>query len=122
MKKSFIFKSMLMIALICMPFVFESCSDDEEEVTTVMYSMGFDSMTTSDLSEMGTIETAYRQALGVNSSTFTLSGSVSECDSKVKSACKNAENTLKSMTLKGSYLFVVTNYTSQKEIYSYQIN
>ena len=122
MKKSFIFKSMLMIALICMPFVFASCSDDEDEVTSVMYSMGFESMNTSDLSEMGIIESVYQQALGVNDNTFTLSGSVSECDSKVKSACKNAENTLKSKTLKGTYLFVITNYTSQKEVYSYQFN
>lgn len=122
MKKSFIFKSMLMIALICMPFVWTSCSDDEDKVTTVMYSMGFNKMNSSNPSEMGTIETVYQQALGVNSNNFTLSGSISECDNKVKSACKNAESNLKSKTFKGSYLFVVTNYTSQKEIYSYQIN
>ena len=122
MKKSFIFKSMLMIALICMPFVFASCSDDEDEVTTVMYSMGFDSLNTGDLSEMATIEAAYQYALGVNDNTFTLSGSVSECDRKVISACKNAESALKSKTLKGTYSFVVTNYTSQKEVYSYRIN
>ena len=61
MKKSFIFKSMLMIALVCMPFVFTSCSDDEDEVTTVMYSMGFDSLNTSDLSEMSTIESVFQQ-------------------------------------------------------------
>ena len=47
MKKSFIFKSMLMIALICMPFVFASCSDDDE-VTSVKYHMGFDSLNTSN--------------------------------------------------------------------------
>ena len=122
MKKSFIFKSMLMIALVCMPFVFTSCSDDEDEVTTVMYSMGFDSLNTSDLGEMSTIESVFQQALGVNSSNFTLSGSISECDGKVKSACKNAENTLKSKIFKGTYLFVVTNYTSQKEVYSCKIN
>ena len=122
MEKSFIVKSMLMIALICIPFVFASCSDDEDEVTAVMYSMGFDSLNTSDLSEMATIEAAYQHALGVNDNTFTLSGSVSECDSKVISACKNAESALKSKTLKGTYSFVVTNYTSQKEVYSYRIN
>ena len=121
MKKSFIFKSMLMIALICMPFVFASCSDDDE-VTSVKYHMGFDSLNTSNPSEMATIEAAYQQALGVNDNTFTLSGSISECDSKVKSACKNAESTLKSKTFKGSYLFVVTNYVSLKEVYSCQFN
>ena len=83
---------MLMIALVCMPFVFTSCSDDEDEVTTVMYSMGFDSLNTSDLSEMGTIESVFQQASGVNSS---------NCDGKVKSACKNAEDTLKSKIFKG---------------------
>lgn len=31
MKKNFIFKSMLMFALICMPFAFSSCNDDEED-------------------------------------------------------------------------------------------
>ena len=92
---------MLMIALVCMPFVFTSCSDDEDEVTTVMYSMGFDSLNTSVLSEMGTIDSVFQQASGVNSSNFTLSGSISECDGKVKSACKNAEDTLKSKIFKG---------------------
>ena len=121
MKKSFIFKSMFMIALICMPFVFASCSDDDE-VTSVKYHMGFDSLNSSNPSEMGTIETVYQQALGVNSNNFTLSGSISECDNKVKTACKSAESTLKSQSIKGSYQFVVTNYTSQKEVYSYQIN
>jgi len=29
---------------------------------------------------------------------------------------------LKSKTFKGSYLFVVTNYVSLKEVYSYQFN
>lgn len=31
MKKNFIFKSMMMVALMCMPFTFSSCNDDEEE-------------------------------------------------------------------------------------------
>ena len=121
MKKSFIFKSMLMIALICLPFAFTSCSDDEEEVTTVTYHMGFDNMS-GNMSEMYSIESIYMQALGVSSETFNLTGTISECDSKVASACKNAESALKSKTFKGSYLFVVTNYVSLKEVYSYQFN
>lgn len=123
MKTNFIFKTMLMIALVCLPFVATSCSDDEEdEVTTVRYSMGIETMTTSDMSEMGVIEAAYQQALGVNSNSFSLTGTVSECDGKVKSACVNAENTLKAKSFKGHYTFVVTNFNSQKNIYSYQIN
>lgn len=122
MKKSFIFKSMLVIALICMPFVLASCSDDDDEVTTVRYGMGFGTMSTSNMTEMFVIESAYREALGVSSNDFTLSGSISECDNKVKSACKSAENALKSQGIKGTYQFAVTNYTSQKEVYSCQFN
>ena len=121
MKKNFIVKSMLMIALICMPLLFASCSEDEE-VTTVVYNMGFESLNTSDLTEMVIIETTYQQALGVSTNTFNLSGSVSECDSKVISACMDAENSLKSRAFKGSYLFVVKNCISGKKIYSCQFN
>lgn len=121
MKKNFIVKSMLMIALICMPLLFASCSEDEE-VTTIVYNMGFESLNTSDLTEMVIIETTYQQALGVSANTFTLSGSVSECDSKVISACMDAESALKSRAFKGSYLFVVKNYISGKKIYSCQFN
>ena len=121
MKKSFIFKSMLMIALICLPFVFASCSDDEEEVTTVVYHMGFDNMS-GNMSEMYSIESIYMQALGVSSETFNLTGTMSECDSKVASACKNAEKTIVGKSYTGKYLFVVTNNNNGKKVYSYQIN
>ena len=121
MKKSFIFKTMLMIALICLPFAFTSCSDDEEEVTTVVYHMGFDNMS-GNMSEMYSIESIYMQALGVSSETFNLTGTISECDSKVASACKNAEKTIATKSFTGKYLFVVTNYNNGKKVYSYQIN
>lgn len=122
MKKSFIFKSMLMIALICLPFAFTSCSDDEEEeVTTVTYHMGFDNMS-GDFGEMYNIESIYMQALGVSSETFNLTGTISECDSKVASACKNAEKTIAAKSYTGKYLFAVTNNNNGKKVYSYQIN
>ena len=111
---------MLILALIGL--LFSSCSDDDDEVTTVQYSMGFNSMSTSDVSEMYVIESAYKEALGVSSSSFTLSGTVSECDNKVKSACKNAEKTLQEQTIQGSYLFVVTNYNSMQDVYTHQFN
>lgn len=122
MRKNFIFKSMLMLALICMPLVMASCSDDDEEVTEVRYNMGFESLSISNITEMATIEAAYQQAIGVSSNNFTLTGSVSSCDSKVKTACKSVEKALSSQTFTGSYQFVVTNYNTQEEIYSYQIN
>ena len=121
MKKSFVFKSMFMIALICLPFAFTSCSDDEEEVTTVIYHMGFENMS-GDMSEMYSIESTYMQALGVSNETFNLTGTMSECDSKVTNACKNAEKTVAAKSYTGKYLFVVTNRNNSKKVYSYQIN
>ena len=122
MKRKFIYQSMLLIALMCMAFVGVSCSDDDDEVGTIEYSMGFNKMNSSDFGEMLTIETAFYQALGVNERRFSLNGNVKDCDEKVKAACWNAENVLKRHSFKGQYLFVVTNNTTQKEIYSYQIN
>jgi hypothetical protein len=122
MKSKFFYQSMLLIALMCMVFVGTSCSDDDEEAGTIVYSMGFNEVNTSDFGEMIVIETAYYKALGVNDQLFRLSGKVKDCDEQVKAACKNAENVLKQRHFKGQYLFVVKNYTTQKEIYSYQIN
>ena len=121
MRKDFIFKSMLMIALICLPFAFTSCSNDDDEVTTVSYHMGFNNMS-GNMNEMYTIESIYMQALGVSSETFNLTGTISECDSKVASACKNAEKTVAAKSYTGKYLFVITNNNNGKKVYSYQIN
>ena len=101
MKKSFVFKSMLMISLICLPFALASCSDDEDEVTTVVYHMGFDNMS-GNMSEMHSIKSIYVQALGVSNETFSLTGTMSECDSKVTSTCKNAEKTIVAKSYTGN--------------------
>lgn len=121
MKNISVFKSILMFAFMCMTLTFASCND-EEEITSVKYTMGFNACSFTNPSEISFIESTYQKALSVSSNQFTLNGSVSECDAKVKAACSNAEEIIKSKSIKGSFLFVVTNNTTMKEIYSYQIN
>lgn len=94
-----------------------SCSGDEETSTTVYYSMGFDTVSTTDLSELSVIERAYKEALGVSDTSFSLYGKISECDSKVLQSCRSAEEELEGNTWKGSYTFIVTNANSAEVIY-----
>lgn len=94
-----------------------SCTDDEETSTTVHYSMGFDSVSTSNLSEMSIIERAYKDALGISDTSFSLDGKISECDSKVLQSCRAAEKELNTNIWKGSYTFIVTNLNTTEIIY-----
>lgn len=94
-----------------------SCSGDEETSTTVYYSMGFDTVSTTDLSELSVIELAYKEALGVSDTSFSLDGKISECDSKVLQSCRAAEEELKSNIWNGSYTFIVTNLNTAEVIY-----
>ena len=71
---------------------FFACSNDEDEaITQVTYEMGFSSIESSSMTDLGTIERAYKKALGVTESKFTFEGSVNECDQRVKDACGSAE-------------------------------
>ena len=119
-KASLIFKSMLMLALMCVPFALTSC-EEEEVVGTILYSTGFETVS-GDLGEMATIEYTYKNALGISNSLFTMTGKVSECDQKIIDACKKAEAQLASHTFKGSFGFYVDNNNTKKRIYFYQIN
>lgn len=96
-----------------------SCSGEEITSLTVYYSMGFDKVNTSDLSELSVIEGAYKKALGTNDTNFSLKGKISECDQKVKQSCQAAEEELKSISSwNGTYTFIVTNANSSEIIYS----
>ena len=64
---------------------FFACSNDEDEaITQVTYEMGFSSIESSSMTDLGTIERTYKKALGVTESKFTFEGSVNECDQRVK--------------------------------------
>ena len=118
MKLKFIMKTMLMIALFCLPFALSSCNDDEDDVVNVNYSIGFDDVHTSDMSELAKIESAYVKALGVNSGEFVYTGTISECEQKVIANCKKAEMDVNGMELKGQYKVVILNYNTAKYVYS----
>lgn len=79
--------------------------------------MGFTQVQGSDvLSEMGTIEDAFNEALGVEDCTETFTYS---SDAALTTACKKAETTLAGKTLKGSYTFVATNESTGKRVYKW---
>lgn len=106
------------ILLGIMIFFIPSCTSKKEKSATIYYYMGFDNLNTSDLSEVSLIENAYKKALGVSDNQFSLEGKISECNQKVIQSCREAEEKLKSDTLKGSYTFVVTNANSSETIYT----
>lgn len=102
---------------------FVACSDDDED-SIVFYNMGFEetSMTGNyeDFSnDLKTIESAYKSAIGVSDASFTMDGSSSSCDQKVKAACDKAVSSLQGHTFKGTYVFVVTNQSSNQKIHSH---
>lgn len=106
-------------ALICcslMVATFVSCDDDNDEPKgPYQYSMGFSKIASSDaLNEMGTIQEAFYEALGVEGTKFQYNS-----DAEVVSGCKKAENNLKSVTLKGKYTFEVTNETTYKKVFTW---
>lgn len=101
---------------------FTSC-EKEDDKQTIYYSMGFDSFSSSGmnfLTEMRTIENAFKTALAVTDSHFSIEGSMTECDSKVKKACAAAEATIKDKTFSATFDFVVTNINSGEAIYTFK--
>ena len=105
---------LMMLAAMCITLtVFTGCSDDDDKVTEVIYSMGFSQMSSS----MNTIESAFKTALGVTDSQFSQTGTNEECDKTVREACEKAYATLKDKKWGGSYTFQVTNALTGKVVF-----
>ena len=122
MRHEFMMRTLLMIALFCLPLTLTSCGDDEDEPVTVNYSIGFEEINNApDLVEIGQIDSVFKKHLGVKNSEFVLIGTVSECDQKVIDACKKAELELSTMDFKGSYKVVILNYKTAKYVYTCSI-
>lgn len=130
MKKSFIFKAMMLIALMCVPFALTSC---EEEVVSGpnVYTMDLMELhgELSFLSETETINHAYQKelaSLGISiDEQVKMEGNTSDCDNKIIAACKRAEEKLKTYYFEGTYIWSVTRHSVNNkatEIYSYKIN
>ncbi|MDO4930086.1 MAG: hypothetical protein Q4E59_03020 [Bacteroidales bacterium] len=89
------------------------------------FSSSRDTLKMTMREEMNAIDSAYLKALGVSDKTFTLQGSVSDCDNQVKQACAAAEAALSQLSFHGSYTYTVYNNTSSSTstaIYTYNIN
>lgn len=114
------FLSMMAIAMVTL-FSLSSCSTDDYEITEVTYSMGFNSFSSSSssfLTEMEAVESAFQTALGITSSTFTLDGTVTLCDIEVKAACAVAKTAISALSIDSSFEYVVTNVTTGDVVYT----
>lgn len=113
--------TLAMLAVVCITLTaFTACSDDDDKVTEVIYSMGFSQMSSSGLDfiqEMNTIESAFKTALGVTDAHFSMTGTNEECDKAVREACEKAYATLKDKTWGGSYTFLVTNVLTGEVVF-----
>ena len=123
MKKTIaLFKSILMIALMCMPFALVSC-EKEEILGTFTYKLSVANANSEnglhDLNEYGTILQIYTEELVP---VHQLTGNSKECDAKVVSACKKAEAKISSTTYKYPYLICVRNVILDKVVYEYRPN
>lgn len=119
MKKELLAKMLLVLLAVVAGLSMTSCGDDDDEPQTQIYSYGFESISGSGLSDMFVIEKAFKDALGVTNTPFTMTGSANECDAKVKAACERAAKSLESVTLSSKGSFTVTNNTEGKVIYTY---
>jgi hypothetical protein len=90
-----------------------SCSKSETTDEFTTYSMGFTEMSVSgSISDnyMGVIESAYKTALGVTSTSFEWPGGVD--DAAVKAKCTIAEQSLSGKVLNGTYTFQISRGTN----------
>lgn len=105
--------------------VFTSCGSDDE-VRDYSYTIGFDNLYYYSEGDFNfsdwknDVLTAYENALGVTSGTFTFHGTESECNDRVSECCKKAEDTVNSIK-GGSATVVVTNNTTGKTVYTYYV-
>ena len=112
----------LLVAVALMGTVFTACSDDDETVT-VRYTAGFGSIQGTDedfLANLALVEQAYWGALDIDGSSFTLTGTIEECDAQVRAACERAEAEVEALGLTNiSFTYAVTNGNTGQEVYSY---
>ena len=111
---------MLSFLMMAFMFVFTACSDDNETEVENVYTYGFSKTSASTpefLTEMGTIEDAFKSSLGVTASPFKKTGATEECDNQVIDACDKAFQTLKDKKWQGDYTLDVTNQTSGEVVY-----
>lgn len=116
--------SVALMATLTFALSLTSCSNDNDTVQDVHYTLGFDQLSGSNdvLSEMYSIETAFtdemNKTLGVTGSSFKITGTIEECDTKVKEACERAAKSLDGIVWSGYFVYVATNANTGQTIYT----
>lgn len=137
--KKFFLVALTVLCAMTMTSVFTACGsdDDKDDVKTFSYAITFDFHSFASSTEydptnpnasadggfsdwMNSILNSYRSALGTSTDQFTKTGTQGECDKQVYEACKKAEETVKDIR-GGSATVAVTNTTTGKQVYSYQV-
>lgn len=121
MKKDLFSKLMLLLIAVLASVSFTSCGDDDDEPGQVIYTYGWEGKMTGGthmITDMEIVEDAYTVALGVKTSPFTLNGTKSECDAKIKTTCEKVEQTLKDEVFDFNAIFVIREQSSNQIVYS----
>lgn len=120
-------KVLLVIAVALCCVVFTGCNKDKDKTYTYEIVFGVSDIwwhgdaTPEVEAWIQSIEAAYEQALGVNSTSFTKTGKEADCDQQVKDACKKAEPNVDAIQHLGDGKLTVNNITTGKEVYSYKV-
>ncbi|MGM9759644.1 MAG: hypothetical protein ACI30I_05955 [Parabacteroides sp.] len=96
-----------------------ACDDDDNSKVVSYGTPGFSTVSTSDLTEMSTISSAYKSAFtaaGILSADGYFNSSAT--DSKIKSAGATAEKDLEGLTFKGYYVYSVSAVNGKGEQYT----
>ncbi len=124
MKK--IYSLFAVIAMLTVALGFASCgNDDDNQQTKIFYKMGcsqFDNNgadLTTAAKEIKDMNSAFKKALGVDDTYFTMTGTSSDCDKDVAAKCKAAEATLSNYSFQCKFTFEVTNVNDNKVVYSF---
>lgn len=109
--------------------VFTACSEDDENkpkeytyqisLSTVGYTWTDDEVVNYK-EWYAAVMGAYMTAIGVTTETFTLHGTLAECDKKVLEACQEAEKKVATFG-GGTAIIKVRNVTTSKMVYTYNI-
>lgn len=72
------------------------------------------------MANLALVEQAYWGALDIDGGSFTLTGTIEECDAQVRAACERAEAEVEALGLTNiSFTYAVTNGNTGQEVYSY---
>lgn len=108
------------LALFAMAFTVSSCTGVygvKEEIIYAYALKGPESPGTEISEEMEKILRTFKNNIGA-ASPFSMTGSSSSCDEKVKKSCEKALDSLKDKKWSADYSFELLNYTESRVIFT----